>query len=121
MGSTHPTLANLTRWAATSAKREAAKSGCQFVSASAHHGLRSPKSELLIKPVHPVIGLDNAVFGDVVPDLQDVGLCQRPACYARHLRGSRLGRTAGARFRLHSGGVPLLARATVEALANLAS
>ena len=46
----------------------------QLVASTAHHRLRRPQCKLLIELVDPTISRNNAVFGDVSPNLQDVCL-----------------------------------------------
>lgn len=70
-------------------------------------------------PLSVSIGRGNAVFSDVVPDLEDVGHSMWPARHADHLLRWCLGGTTGARLLLRGLSVPRFARPTVQAATNL--
>ena len=99
--------------------RKAARTSGQIFPYPPYQGLRRDELEFLVEIVDPSIGLIQAVFGDVIPNVEDVGSRQRPAGDTCHdgLRG--FASPPGPTFTLHCLRVPRLAGATGQTLADV--
>jgi len=104
-----------------SPEREAAYAAPKLTTSPADRGLRREQPQFMIQTINPTVGSRQTVFGNVIPDFDDVGRGKRPARHERHLGFHWPAGPSGATLPLDRLGIPGLARPAILPLADFTS